>query len=179
MKPNPFSSLNHLTVPVGISLLHANVSAATDRRKVPAVAAAAPGAVWEASVVVEREAVVVGGGPAGLATAAMLRRRGIDALVVERASAVGASWRGHYERLHLHTVRWLSHLPGLPFPRRPGPWVSRDGVVGYLERYARHHGLDVMLDTEVARIDRADGRWRVDTARGPIVADTVVVAAGY
>lgn len=128
---------------------------------------------------VEREAVVIGGGPAGLATAAMLRRRGIDVLVVERASAVGASWRGHYDRLHLHTVRWLSHLPGLRFARRHGDWVSREGVVGYLERYARHHELEVMLDTEVDTIERADGRWRVATSNGDIRADTVVVATGY
>src|SRR4029453_14826466 len=91
-----------------------------------------------------REAVVIGAGPAGLSAAAMLRKRGVQAVVVDRADAVGASWRGHYERLHLHTVRWLSNLPGLRFSRKRGKWVSRDGVVEYLERYARHHKLDLM-----------------------------------
>ena len=78
-----------------------------------------------------REAIVIGAGPAGLATAAMLKKRGIDVLVLERDEAVGSSWRKHYDRLHLHTVRWLSHLPGYRLSRRHGKWVSRDGVIGY------------------------------------------------
>src|SRR3954463_15648017 len=125
-------------------------------------------------------AVVVGAGPGGLAAAAMLRRAGVDALVLERSDAVAASWRSHYDRLHLHTVRWLSHLPGYRLSRRHGRWVHRDGVVRYLERYVRHHALDVRLGVEVGRIDRADGAgWRVETSDGPLEAERVVVATGY
>ena len=49
--------------------------------------------------------VVIGAGPGGLAVAAARGERGVSALVVDRAPHVGASWRGHYERLHLHTPR--------------------------------------------------------------------------
>ena len=82
------------------------------------------------------DAIVIGAGPGGLAAAAALRQRGLRPLVVERAEQVGASWRGHYDRLHLHTTRRLSALPGLPIPRRYGRWVGRDDVVRYLETYA-------------------------------------------
>jgi NADPH-dependent 2,4-dienoyl-CoA reductase/sulfur reductase-like enzyme len=41
--------------------------------------------------------VVVGGGPAGLAVAAVLKSKGIDALVLERADEIGASWKGPAE----------------------------------------------------------------------------------
>src|SRR6476469_7537958 len=90
--------------------------------------------------VTRHEVVVIGGGPAGLATAGALKHYGVGAVVLER-EAIGASWRKHYDRLHLHTVRWLSHLPGLRFSRKHGPWVSRDGVIRYLENYVDHHGL--------------------------------------
>jgi len=74
--------------------------------------------------------VVIGAGPAGLAAAATLQGEGVEAVVLERDS-VGSSWRKHYDRLHLHTVRRLSDLPGLRIDRREGRWVSRDGVVRY------------------------------------------------
>ncbi len=124
------------------------------------------------------EVVVVGAGPGGLAAAAELGRAGLRAVVLERAEAVGASWRGHYDRLHLHTVRWLSGLPGLPIPRREGPWVSRDGFVAYLEAYAVHHRLDVRTGTEVRGLARDGQGWRVETARGVLAAPAVVVATG-
>ena len=128
---------------------------------------------------VERhEAVVIGAGPAGLAAAAMLRREGIETLVLERES-IGASWRKFYERLHLHTIRWLSGLPGLAIDRREGRWVSREGVITYLQRYARHHRLNVRDSTEARGLNRDNGEWVVETAGGPIAARFVVVATGF
>ncbi|HEX9376435.1 MAG TPA: FAD-dependent oxidoreductase [Actinomycetota bacterium] len=125
------------------------------------------------------EAVVVGAGPAGLAAGAMLQQEGIETVVLERES-VGASWRKHYDRLHLHTVRWLSGLPKLPIDRREGRWVSRDGVVRYLERYAKHHGLTVRTGCEVQELARANGdAWRLRTNSGELEADLVVVATGF
>jgi putative flavoprotein involved in K+ transport len=109
----------------------------------------------------------------------MLRRRGLDALVVDRAGQVGASWRGHYDRLHLHTARRLSNLPGLRMPRSYGRYVAREHVVEYLERYAAHHRLRLSLGTEVSRIDRTGQGWRLHTPTGSIDTSYVVVATGH
>jgi hypothetical protein len=109
----------------------------------------------------------------------MLRRRGVDAVVVDRADAVASSWRAHYDRLHLHTVRWLSHLPGYRIPSRYGRWVARDDVVRYLEEYAAHHRLDVRLNTPVTTIDRSDDGWLVRSPDGDLHARAVVVATGH
>ncbi|MEU3599813.1 NAD(P)/FAD-dependent oxidoreductase [Streptomyces sp. NPDC006798] len=96
---------------------------------------------------------VIGGGPAGLATAAALRAHGVRAVVLEKSPAVGASWRGHYDRLRLHTPRRLSGLPGLPLPRAFGRWVSRADMVRYLEKYTDFHELEVVTGVEVTRVD--------------------------
>src|SRR3954452_21400632 len=121
------------------------------------------------------EVVVIGAGPAGLATAGALRHHGIGAVVVER-DTIGASWRRHYYRLHLHTVRWLSHLPGYKMPRRYGNWVARDDVVEYLEDYVDAHNLDVRTGVEVEGLERDGDEWRVRTNEGDFEADRVVIA---
>src|SRR3954462_7734702 len=113
----------------------------------------------------QSEVVVIGAGPAGLATAGALRHLGISAVVLERDS-IGASWRKHYDRLHLHTVRWLSHLPGYKLPRRYGNWVSRDDVVEYLQDYVAAHNLDVRTGVEVERLERDGDDWAARTSEG-------------
>src|SRR4051794_27350636 len=126
--------------------------------------------------------LVVGAGPGGLAVAAALTRRGVPVVVLERSDAVAASWRRHYDRLHLHTTRRWSSLPGYVIPRRFGRWVARDDVVRYLEAYTTHHGIEVRTGADVTRVDRAaDGAgWVVRTADGQeLAAREVVVATGY
>jgi len=126
------------------------------------------------------EVVVIGAGPGGLAAAAELQRRGLTVLVVDKAGAVGSAWRRHYERLHLHTARETSHLPGYRIPRRYGRWVARRDVVRYLEDYATHHRLEVRLGVEVTRLDPSDGSWLLRTADSDdLQARTVVVATGF
>ncbi|MFD4761372.1 flavin-containing monooxygenase [Streptomyces sp. NPDC058439] len=130
----------------------------------------------------DRPVYVIGGGPGGLAAAAALRERGVRAVVLERSENVGASWRRHYDRLHLHTTRRRSALPGLAMPRRFGRWVARDDVVRYLEKYVEHHELEVMTGVEVSRIDRApDGAgWQLTASGGRMLTGrAVVVATGY
>ncbi|MGO4748510.1 flavin-containing monooxygenase [Streptomyces sp. 2MCAF27] len=125
---------------------------------------------------------VIGAGPGGLATAAALRERGIRAVVLEKSEAVAASWRAHYDRLHLHTTRRLSALPGLAIPRAYGRWVARDDVVRYLEQYVEHHRLEIVTGVEVSRIDRApDGEgWGLRATGGRTPSSpVVVVATGY
>jgi putative flavoprotein involved in K+ transport len=125
------------------------------------------------------DVVIVGAGPAGLAAAATLRARGIDATILERAEHVGEQWRTRYDRLHLHTIRWLSNLPGYRIPREFGRWVARDQFVQYLEHYTAHYGLEPRFGVEATRIDRDDGHWTVRTSAGTIPARIVVVASGF
>ncbi|MFD7441783.1 flavin-containing monooxygenase [Streptomyces sp. NPDC059909] len=128
----------------------------------------------------DRPVYVVGAGPGGLAVAAALRERGVRAVVLEKSESVGASWRGHYDRLHLHTTRRLSGLPGLPIPRRFGRWVSRDNVVHYLEKYAEFHELELVTGVEVSRIEPDGSDWVLHASGGRrLTGRAVVVATGF
>jgi Pyridine nucleotide-disulphide oxidoreductase len=125
------------------------------------------------------QAIIVGAGPAGLACAATLRMRGIDATILEKAGSLGPVWRRHYDRLHLHTDRGHSGLPGMPMPRTYPRYPSRAQVVSYLEDYAAHFALAPVLNTTVSRIERDGRQWRVETGREALSAPVVVIATGW
>jgi putative flavoprotein involved in K+ transport len=122
---------------------------------------------------------VIGAGPAGLACAAMLQRSGQRVVALERGGDIGAAWMTRYDRLHLHTVRWLSCLPGYRMPRAFGKWPSRDRVIEYLQRYAEHNALEVRTGVEAKRLDRGGLGWMITTAGGRLEAERVVVATGH
>jgi cation diffusion facilitator CzcD-associated flavoprotein CzcO len=124
------------------------------------------------------DAIIVGAGPAGLACAAAMRKAGLNVQVLEKAGNVGAVWRRHYDRLHLHTDRNHSGLPGMAMPPDYPAYPSRQQMVAYLESYAARFGIEPTFGATVLRIDRDGAHWRADTSQGPMTAPVIVVATG-
>jgi hypothetical protein len=124
------------------------------------------------------DAIIIGAGPAGLACAVTLRAAGLDVTVLEKADNVGSVWRRHYDRLHLHTDRGHSGLPGMAMPSSYPAYPSRGQTVAYLESYAARFDIQPVFKTEVSTIGRDGARWRADVGQGSIAAPVIVVATG-
>jgi indole-3-pyruvate monooxygenase len=125
------------------------------------------------------ETLIIGAGPAGLAVAACLKKRGASFVILERATKVGSSWRHHYDRLHLHTVKNHSALPYLDFPAATPRYPSRDQMIAYLEQYADHFGLTPRFGEEVDAVTACDQGWITTTKHGVYRSNQVIVATGY
>ena len=124
------------------------------------------------------DAIIVGAGPAGLACAATMLAAGLKAIVLEKAADVCAVWRRHYDRLHLHTDRNHSGLPGMAMPSSYPTYPSRAEMVAYLESYTARFEIKPVFDAEVSCIARHGPRWRVESGRHEFVAPIVVIATG-
>jgi cation diffusion facilitator CzcD-associated flavoprotein CzcO len=124
------------------------------------------------------DAIIVGAGPAGLACAMTMRAAGLDVAVYEKADSVGSAWRRHYDRLHLHTDRKHSGLPGMEMPPTYPTYPSRLQLVAYLESYAAHFDIRPVFNMTVSSIERDGVQWRAHTAEGSIRAPVVVIATG-
>lgn len=93
---------------------------------------------------------------------------------------VGSAWHRHYDRLHLHTVKEMSHLPHLSFPDQYPKYVPRALFCDYLQQYADTFDLHPHFGAEVTDVSRTDDeRWRVRVADGrEWNAEHMVVATG-
>src|SRR5437762_10507470 len=107
---------------------------------------------------------IIGAGPAGLATAALLQKTGVDVLILEQADRIGERWLRRYASLRLNSVRGRSGLPGYPISDEAGRWPSRYAYVAYLERYVAFHHLDIQFHTTVRAITPYHQYWLIETS---------------
>ena len=125
------------------------------------------------------ENLIIGAGPAGLATAGRFRKAGLDFTILEQSKFVGNSWRNHYDRLHLHTVGKWSHLPHFPFPEDFPKYVSRSQLVSYMDQYAATFDIQPVFNTEIKSISKETHHWNcVATDGSKYSAKNVVIASG-
>ena len=121
--------------------------------------------------------MIVGAGPAGLAVARTLQRRGVRAVLVDR-QGVGATWAAAYPHLRLHTLRGAAALSGLAYPPGTSRFPTRAEVHAYLQAYAERFALDVRAGVTVTAAEPGPDGWRLATSVGPWRARVLVWAAG-
>jgi putative flavoprotein involved in K+ transport len=124
--------------------------------------------------------VIVGGGASGLSAAGALKRRGLDALVLDRNARVGDVWAQRYDRLRLHTV--YSSIAHYPLPHHYPKYPTKDQYAEYLRAYARHFKLDIVAGCAVQRVGPASSgappAWLVTSDCGEWRARVMVLATG-
>lgn len=126
----------------------------------------------------ETDTLIIGASAAGLASAAELKKRGLAFEVLEATEVVGMAWRRAYDRLHLHTPKSASSLPGLPMPPKWPRYPSRDQVVEYLDRYRSVHGIEPHYGERVSKLERRDGSWVATATSAEWRARNVIIATG-
>jgi len=123
--------------------------------------------------------LIIGAGPAGLGMAGGLRQAGLDFEIVEQSSHVGNSWRNHYDRLHLNTVKQFSFLPHLPLPDAYPTYPSRLQMVDYFDTYAATFKIKPHFKETVVATEKKAEYWIITTQTGKqFQSKNLLVASG-
>ncbi|KAE8815024.1 putative oxidoreductase czcO [Hordeum vulgare] len=94
--------------------------------------------------------LIVGAGPAGLATAACLSQFFISHVIVERENCSGSLWRHRaYDRLKLHLGKEFCELPHMSYPAHAPTYIPKNMFVKYLDDYIEHFNIQPKYLTSV------------------------------
>jgi putative flavoprotein involved in K+ transport len=124
------------------------------------------------------ETLIIGGGQSGLASAYHLRKRGLDALVLDESERVGDSWRRRWPSLRLYSPARYDALPGMPFPAPRHSFPTGHEMADYLEAYAERFELPVRTGVRVDSLAKAGDRYLAAANGRRYEADNVIVATG-
>jgi indole-3-pyruvate monooxygenase len=127
---------------------------------------------------VDTNVLIIGASISGLACAASLRNLGLDFSIIEREAKVGAPWRKHYERLHLHTNKRISSLPYSKFGRSASKYPSRAEVVEYLDNYAESQQIQPVFNIAAISVEKVGDYWVTQTTNGVLKSNFVIMATG-
>ena len=107
------------------------------------------------------EALIIGAGPAGLAAALQLKRRGIDFRLFERQRVGGL----------LNNANWVENYPGFP------GGISGEALVERFHQQVTELGVEIAYE-EVLNLDYAAGQFQAETAQGIYQAPVAIIASG-
>ena len=132
----------------------------------------------------ETVVVIVGAGPAGIATSACLNRLSVPNVVLEREDCCASLWKNRsYDRLKLHLAKQYCQLPNMPFPDDVPTFVPKSGFIRYLDNYVSRFKVNPLYGRSVRSAVYEGGRWLVEAISGEtsvemFVGRFLVVATG-
>uniref|UniRef100_A0A453QKT5 indole-3-pyruvate monooxygenase n=1 Tax=Aegilops tauschii subsp. strangulata TaxID=200361 RepID=A0A453QKT5_AEGTS len=108
--------------------------------------------------------LIVGAGPAGLATAACLSQFSIPYVIVERESCSASLWRNHaYNRLKLHLAKEFCELPHMSYPVDAPTYIPKTLFVKYLDDYVERFNIQpkYLTSVESSTYDNDQQCWSI------------------
>eukprot|EP00262_Sarcandra_glabra_P001266 TRINITY_DN112_c0_g1_i1.p1 TRINITY_DN112_c0_g1~~TRINITY_DN112_c0_g1_i1.p1 ORF type:complete len:387 (-),score=40.48 TRINITY_DN112_c0_g1_i1:117-1277(-) len=129
----------------------------------------------------DKPVVIVGAGPAGLATSACLNLLSIPNTLLEREDSYASLWtKKSYDRLNLHLRKQFCQLPHLTFPSTSPHYIPKQDFIQYLEDYVAQFEIKPVCrrSVESATYDEAVGKWSV-SARNTVTGDVEVYNARF
>jgi thioredoxin reductase len=107
------------------------------------------------------EVLIIGAGPAGLAAALQLRRRGVDFILFERQRVGGL----------LNNANWVENYPGFP------GGITGEALVDLFHRQVTQLGVEVTYK-EVRCLDYVAAQFQAETSQATYLAPFAILASG-
>ncbi|CAH8332551.1 unnamed protein product [Eruca vesicaria subsp. sativa] len=124
----------------------------------------------------ETVVLIVGAGPAGLATSVCLNQHSIPNVILEKEDIYASLWKKRaYDRLKLHLAKNFCQLPYMPHGPDVPTFMSKDLFIKYLDAYVTHFDINPRYNRTVkfSTFEVSNDKWRVE-AENNVTGETEV-----
>ncbi|WP_392339643.1 FAD-dependent oxidoreductase [Moritella marina] len=122
--------------------------------------------------------IIIGAGQAGLSTAYYLKRKGIDALILDANATHGGAWVNAWDSLKLFSPKEYSSLSGFMMPATKSEYPDRAEVIDYFGKYEQRYQFRIQRPVQVIDVTNVAGIFHIKTNAGDYQAEHVVSATG-
>lgn len=125
----------------------------------------------------EYESLIIGGGPCGLSAAIEQKRKGINAVVIEKGNVVDAIYHypTHQTFFSSSDKLGIGDVPFIVEDLKP----KRNQALVYYREVVKHHQFDVRTFEEVLAVKKVDNRFLVSTTKQTYKVRFLTIATGY
>ncbi|WP_239748497.1 YpdA family putative bacillithiol disulfide reductase [Mammaliicoccus sp. A-M2] len=125
----------------------------------------------------EYESLIIGGGPCGLSAAIEQKRKGINAVVIEKGNVVDAIYHypTHQTFFSSSDKLGIGDVPFIVEDLKP----KRNQALVYYREVVKHHQLNVRTFEEVLAVKKVDNRFLVSTTKQTYKVRFLTIATGY
>jgi thioredoxin reductase (NADPH) len=128
-------------------------------------------------VIIEKEVLIIGAGPIGIACALECKKRALDYVVVEKGPLTNSLYQYPLNMTFFSTSEKLE-IGGIPFiSNQPKP--NRDEALEYYRRVVTSNNLNINLYEEVIAVEKVENYFMVTSEKNRYRVKNVIVGTGF
>ncbi|WP_168421731.1 YpdA family putative bacillithiol disulfide reductase [Candidatus Ulvibacter alkanivorans] len=126
---------------------------------------------------IEKEVLIIGAGPIGIACALECKKRALDYVVVEKGPLTNSLYQYPLNMTFFSTSEKLE-IGGIPFiSNQPKP--NRDEALEYYRRVVTSNNLNINLYEEVIAVEKVENYFMVTSEKNRYRVKNVIVGTGF
>jgi len=126
---------------------------------------------------VEKDIIIIGGGPIGIACALECKKRNWDYLIIEKGTLTNSLYNYPKNMTFFSTSERLE-IDGIPFISN-NPKPNRDEALEYFRRVATSNDLNIHLYEIVNSVQKEDDNFKVTTNKQEYESRHVIICTGF
>ena len=126
---------------------------------------------------IEKEVLIIGAGPIGIACALECKKRGLDYIVVEKGTLTNSIYKYPLNMTFFSTSEKLE-IDGIPFISN-NPKPTRNEALEYYRRVATSNNLHISLYDAIFSVEKVDDCFKITSEKNNYTAKKVIVSTGF